>query len=368
MHVHNAGEYVPSFCHRDGTVLTEAEYSRFLGDLSETAEMRFDLDYGIITSMQQNFLYEILADAGYDPEAYNSTVASMTAATAARVEEVLEHLKKTSTEMPLTDALRSLREQGVGADALPKAFILIASRLRNAAGQLLLEFTGVSQTTRKPDWEMYNFATQEQPSGLYDFLQAQKLLEDTQVILDYGCGKGRDVLAYSRQGKKAYGVDLDKAMADAARKSTSGTDAVIVSEELDAVLSAHPEMAGAVDLITANSSLQYLPTEELRRTLATFKTLLREGGKLAIGQRFVDMKKWLAQPDDPNDVVLDVREDEICILRAVDGRARWYRTPAALARYLREAGFEIVQESTVPLIHRSDTAEEHYFCCSSVRQ
>ncbi len=318
--------------------------------------------------MQQNFLHEILAEAGYDPEAYNSTVASMTAATAARVEAVLEHLKKEFADMPLTDALRSLREQGVGEDALPKAFTLIASRLRNAASQLLLEFTGVSEATRKPDWEMYNFATQEQPSGLYDFLQSKKLLEGSHVVVDYGCGKGRDVVAYSRAGKKAYGVDHDKVMADAARKSVSGTDAVILSGELDASLSVRPELAGAVDLITANSSLQYLPTDELRRTLATFKKLLREGGKLAIGQRFVDMKKWLAQPDDPNDIVLDVREDEMCILRAVDGRARWYRTPAALARYLHEAGFEIIQESTAPLIHRNTAAEEHYFCFSSVRQ
>lgn len=93
------------------------------------------------------------------------------------------------------------------------------------------------------------------------------------TILDLGCGPGRDLVAFTKLGHTAIGVEGAERLADMARE-TSGCE-VWCQDFL--ALELPP---GRFDGVFANASLFHVPRQELPRVLRVLHAALKEGGVL----------------------------------------------------------------------------------------
>jgi len=92
-------------------------------------------------------------------------------------------------------------------------------------------------------------------------------------ILDFGCGPGRDLLAFQRLGHQPTGLEGSAALAAMAREST-GCE---VLEQNFLALDLPPEH---FDGVYANASLFHVPAQELPRVLNELRQTLKPGGVL----------------------------------------------------------------------------------------
>jgi SAM-dependent methyltransferase len=134
------------------------------------------------------------------------------------------------------------------------------------------------------------------------------------LILDVGCGPGRDLERFTVHGHVARGVELNPEFAVRARRHAPTTHC-----DLRDVAAHYP--SGFFDGIWASASLVHLPTADMHQVLGQLGVLLRPGGKLFVSVRSSGETGWLDEPD---------------------GR-RWYRVWAAdaLADAVTAAGFTV---------------------------
>lgn len=107
-----------------------------------------------------------------------------------------------------------------------------------------------------------------------DFSETQDIflerLPQGALILDFGCGSGRDALAFLKQGCRVEAVDGSAEMCRAAAALTGLPVRQMLFQELDA-----SEM---YDGIWACSSILHLPAEELENVLKKMKIALKKDG------------------------------------------------------------------------------------------
>lgn len=105
-------------------------------------------------------------------------------------------------------------------------------------------------------------------------------------ILDFGCGPGRDVLALSKLGHEAVGLDGTEEFVRMAREA-SGCE-ILHQDFLHLDLPAQ-----RFDGIFANASLFHVPSAELPRVLKQLHAALKEGGILfSSNPRGNDVEGW----------------------------------------------------------------------------
>jgi SAM-dependent methyltransferase len=92
-------------------------------------------------------------------------------------------------------------------------------------------------------------------------------------LLDFGCGPGRDLVAFKALGHHATGLEGSAQLAEMAR-AYSGCP-VLEQNFLDLVLP-----AGQFDGVFANAALFHVPTQELPRVLLKLHRTLKPGGVL----------------------------------------------------------------------------------------
>lgn len=92
-------------------------------------------------------------------------------------------------------------------------------------------------------------------------------------ILDFGCGPGRDLMAFKRAGHEAVGLDGAARFCELAR-AHAGCD-VLHQDFLALTLE-----AGSFDGVFANASLFHVPSQELPRVLSQLHEALRDDGVL----------------------------------------------------------------------------------------
>ena len=92
-------------------------------------------------------------------------------------------------------------------------------------------------------------------------------------ILDFGCGPGRDLLAFLRLGHRPVGLEGSAELAAMAREASG-------SEVLEQNFLSLELPAGHFDGVYANASLFHVPTQELPRVLRELRDALKPGGVL----------------------------------------------------------------------------------------
>jgi SAM-dependent methyltransferase len=92
-------------------------------------------------------------------------------------------------------------------------------------------------------------------------------------ILDFGCGPGRDLVAFSRLGHRPTGLEGSPALAQMAREASG---CPVLQQDFLAL----DLPADAFDGIYANASLFHVPAQELPRVLRQLCAALKPGGVL----------------------------------------------------------------------------------------
>lgn len=134
------------------------------------------------------------------------------------------------------------------------------------------------------------------------------------MILDFGCGPGRDLRTLSALGHVAIGLDGAESFARMAREY-SGCD-VWRQDFLHLDLPAQ-----RFDGVFANASLFHVPTRELPRVLAELRAALKSRGVL-----------FASNPHGHNEEGWN------------RGRYGAYHDPAAWSSYVTDAGFELLDQ------------------------
>jgi SAM-dependent methyltransferase len=115
-------------------------------------------------------------------------------------------------------------------------------------------------------------------------------LPSPSLILDAGCGPGRDLARFVAHGHIARGVDLNPAFV-----AMANAHAPTLQSDLREVGDRFP--AETFDGIWASASLVHLLESETVGVLGQFARLLRPGGKLYACVKSVGETGWLDEPD-----------------------------------------------------------------------
>ncbi len=175
--------------------------------------------------------------------------------------------------MPVEIGLRDQVEGGAGFASSSRASELPAAEVASVFE------TRLCQTIESYDSNAETYAERFQFVDLGEdrrrFLQ--HLPKSTALVLDAGCGPGRDLGFFARDGFRAIGLDKS---AELLRIARSAGHAVIRGDLRDL-----PFESGSFAGIWACASLVHLPDAELSRALAEFKRVLRPGGSLFVSVR-----------------------------------------------------------------------------------
>ncbi|HEY7904653.1 MAG TPA: class I SAM-dependent methyltransferase [Casimicrobiaceae bacterium] len=133
------------------------------------------------------------------------------------------------------------------------------------------------------------------------------------AILDFGCGPGRDLAAFSRLGHHATGLD---AVPEFVAMARAGTACDVWQQDFLAL----DLPAARFDGIFANASLFHVPPQELPRVLGELRATLKPRGVL-----------FSSNPHGDDIDGLD------------RGRYGAYHRPSTWQRYLRDAGFDEIE-------------------------
>lgn len=115
---------------------------------------------------------------------------------------------------------------------------------------------------------------------LYPSKEAEKfvfLLDDNSIILDLGCGPGRDAKELLKCGLKVIGIDLSKKMIEAAKKRVKNVEFKVMDMvKLDF-------QDNSFDGVWANASIFHLPRKDITLVLDEIYRVLKKNGILFIG-------------------------------------------------------------------------------------
>ena len=98
------------------------------------------------------------------------------------------------------------------------------------------------------------------------------------VVLDYGCGEALSAHRVASRCARLYLCDAAPMIRERLRErfAQERRITVIAPEEIDTIAE------GTLDLVVANSLVQYLSLDELRRLLATWRAKLKRDGRLVV--------------------------------------------------------------------------------------
>ena len=134
------------------------------------------------------------------------------------------------------------------------------------------------------------FETTHAPKHLEVATRFAASLPTPSLILDAGCGPGRDLGRFVAHGHTARGVDLNPAFVVKAN-----AHAPTVQCDLREIEDRFPP--ASFDGIWANASLVHLPEADAVDVLRQFARLVRPGGKLYACVKCIGDSGWLDEPD-----------------------------------------------------------------------
>jgi len=128
------------------------------------------------------------------------------------------------------------------------------------------------------------------PKMLDRFTRFAGSLSTPSVVLDAGCGPGRDLARFVAHGHVAHGIDLNPTFV-----AKANAYAPTLCCDLRDVAAHYA--AGMFDGIWAAASLVHLGEPDAARVLVQFATLLRPGGRLFACVKSAGETGWLDEPD-----------------------------------------------------------------------
>ena len=106
----------------------------------------------------------------------------------------------------------------------------------------------------------------------FDRLLTKLRPNHTRRVVDFGCGQGRDVAHYARQGYSTIGVDASEGLIQIAKRLNPEANFIAA----DFAAADIPPNSAAI--VIHNSSLQHVPKSELVRVLKKAYDVLEPGG------------------------------------------------------------------------------------------
>ncbi|KUL45990.1 hypothetical protein ADL22_10700 [Streptomyces sp. NRRL F-4489] len=157
-----------------------------------------------------------------------------------------------------------------------------------------------SRTAAEPDAATRSVAVYTDHADDYAAHHAPKMADQAErfaaalpagsLILDAGCGPGRDLARFTARGHRARGIDLNPVFV-----AMAGAHAPTTRCDLREAGAHFP--AGTFDGIWACASLVHLGEPDTVDVLAQFAGLLRPGGKLYACVKSAGRTGWLDEPD-----------------------------------------------------------------------
>lgn len=174
----------------------------------------------------------------------------------------------------------------------------------------------------------YQRRTQEPPESFTGFRAVFSAAAEG-LVLDLGCGPGRDLGWLRDRGHEAFGVDLSEGMLALARAQ----DLPVVRGDVRCP----PVGPASVQAIWSSAALLHVPREDVPRTLAAWHSLLVPGGRLGLSTSLGGDEGWELVPyagPDPQGGDLH----------------RWFvhHTVEGLTTLLRGAGFTVLSTESRP--------------------
>ena len=127
---------------------------------------------------------------------------------------------------------------------------------------------------------------------LFDFRQDfMQVVGEGGLVVDVGCGPGRDSRHFRTHGLRSAGLDASAGMA---RRALSEGVPVVIAD-----MRTMPVRFGALDGIWSAASLFHVPRAEVPEMLVAWKTLLRSGGVLGLSTSLGEDEGWERCPYDP---------------------------------------------------------------------
>lgn len=110
------------------------------------------------------------------------------------------------------------------------------------------------------------------------------------VVLDVGCGAGRDCAYFAGQGYRTVGLDRSGRLLDVAWQNLPG------GRFLQGDMRALPFAPGVFDGLWVCASLLHLPKADAPSIMAELVCLLRPGGALYCGVKRGEGERWVVSP------------------------------------------------------------------------
>lgn len=112
-------------------------------------------------------------------------------------------------------------------------------------------------------------------------------------VLDVGCGNGRDCKYMSEKGFDVNGIDLSTGMLSIAKEKVPNGKFEIMD------ITDITYLDNSYDGIISNCSLFHIPSEELPKTLESFRRILKPNGKLLLILQEGNGEKMVEEPYRP---------------------------------------------------------------------
>lgn len=144
------------------------------------------------------------------------------------------------------------------------------------------------------------------------------------MVVDMGCGPGRDAQYFALSGLAVVALDASQNMASRAREH--GIRVVVAD------LRRPPFAAASFGGVWSSASLLHVPREQVAETLRQWVRCLKKGGVLGLSTLVGDGEGWEDVPYDPDSQPLTASAQ------------RWFvhHQPEMMLDRLRAAGFAIV--------------------------
>jgi len=232
---------------------------------------------------------------------------------------------QTSSVLPVITALQQLSD-------------LHAENGQGLEARLIRELCGLQAPVPYDDVHAncgYEFSSAARPSTFAKAIIAEHFVQD-RVVVDVGCGNGRDAIGYAEGGaKRAVGIDSSPFIIERFSERLQGLDQALQSRitatctDMRNLLTMHPDLAHSVDMVTWNSVLHLFPRRQLLEYLQRIsKDLLTPEGMVGASVKTpasffntfgILLEEW------------ETGNSRLCI----DGQCRWFEKPDSFVQIIQ---------------------------------